>query len=146
MRSYVDRRAGRYIHSKLKTAKKSVYICTPYIDQKYVDELIMLANRQILVKLVSSSKQAYFDLRDYLLSSTIDYLYFKHLIVPKTDFVHAKILVIDNCYAVDGSANLTKNGLWDQVNYIHVYEDPKEIQEVINAFEKIWKFNKYLKQ
>lgn len=142
MRSYVHKKAGGYIHSKLKTASKSVYICTPYIDQKYVDELVSLTIRNVLVKLISGSRQSNFNLKEYLHSCAIDYRYFQHVITPKRDFVHAKIFIIDEKYAVDGSANLTKNGLWEQVNYIHVYDETEEVQKVIGDFNKIWRYNK----
>ena len=141
MRSYVDRRAGRYIHSKLRSASRSAYICTPYIDQKYIDELVSLTQRKILVKLISGSSQKSFNLKDYLRSCPIDYQNFKHVVTPRTDFVHAKIVIIDEKYAVDGSANLTKNGLWEQVNYVHVYDTEGEVRQVIDAFDKIWTYN-----
>jgi hypothetical protein len=49
--------------------------------------------------------------------------------------------VVDDVYAADGSANLMYNGLWNQVNNIHVYDIPAEVQSIKRTFEKIWNYN-----
>ena len=140
MKSYVDRRTGKYIHSRLRDAVKSVFICTPYIDEKYIGELANLSKRNVLVKLISGNRQTNFTLKEHLKKCEINHQCFQHIIASGKDFIHAKIMIIDNNYAVDGSANLTKNGLWEQVNYIHVYQG-EEVRQIVDVFEKIWTYN-----
>jgi phosphatidylserine/phosphatidylglycerophosphate/cardiolipin synthase-like enzyme len=140
MRSYVDRQAGNYIHTKLKNAKDYAYICSPYIDRRYLNEIIALANK-IPVKLITTDRQKGFYLKSYLTSNLTQPNHLQSLISKNSDIIHAKIYVIDDKYAVDGSANLTDNGLWHQVNYLHQYDKPEEVAEIKKVFERIWDFN-----
>lgn len=140
MRNYVDRCTGRYIHARLNNAEKSAWICTPYIDKKYAEILISLAKSNVEVKLIATNRQTGFYLRNYVTSQSPP-PNFKALIPTGTDFVHAKLYIIDDEYAIDGSVNLTANGLWNQPNYVHIHESKEEINIVKDTFNRIWNYN-----
>lgn len=141
MKNYVDKRTGRYIQTKLQDAKTSAWVCTTYIDTEYVDILIDLAAKGVEVRLISSNKQTGFNLKDYLKEKPNLPAAFKHLVLTGSDFVHARLYIIDSNYAVDGSVNLTKNGLWNQPNYIHIHQLREEVSVVKDTFNKIWDYD-----
>ena len=139
MKDYVGLGMGKYISYRLFNAKKYAYVCSPYIDQYYADAILDLAEKGVLVKIIASDKQAGgFSLVDYFEDN-----YeggednFDCITLDGDGFVHSKMYVVDDNYAVDGSANLTYNGLWNQVNNVHVYETLSEVQNVKRTFEKI---------
>jgi phosphatidylserine/phosphatidylglycerophosphate/cardiolipin synthase-like enzyme len=140
MRNYVDRCTGRYIHARLNNAEKSAWICTTYIDKKYAEILISLAKSDVEVKLISTNKQTGFFLRNYIASQSPP-PNFKSMILTGTNFVHAKLYIIDDEYAIDGSVNLTANGFWNQPNYIHIHESKEEVNVVKDTFNRIWNYN-----
>ena len=143
MKNYVDRRTGRYIHTRLQEAKSYVWVCSPYIDTKYVDILLDLAARGIEVRLISSNRQTGFYLRNYLKEKSSLPGTFHSLVLTGSDFVHAKLYVIDDNYALDGSVNLTQNGLWNQPNYIHIHQLREEVAVVKDTFNRIWDYNSH---
>ncbi|RLI28276.1 hypothetical protein DRO58_02500 [Candidatus Bathyarchaeota archaeon] len=54
------------------------------------------------------------------------------------EFIHAKIYVIDDEYAVTGSANLTYEGMWKNTEHITVYETAEEVMRVKSDFIHLW--------
>ncbi len=58
-------------------------------------------------------------------------------IVPKSKFVHSKIYIIDDV-GIIGSANLTRAGLWHNMETIAIFTD-KELNEIEEAFNTAWK-------
>ncbi len=58
------------------------------------------------------------------------------LVVDSDRIVHSKIYIFDNI-GITGSANLTKSGLWRNMETITIYKG-REIDSVINEFMKIW--------
>lgn len=144
MRDYVGTGMGKYLAYKLFNASKYAYICSPYIDQKYAGAIVQMAKRGIPIKLITTDRQAgglylsdYFG-GYYRKSKDND---FEVLMVEGEGFVHSKMYVVDDDFAVDGSANLTYAGLWNQVNNIHVYDTPEEVSRIKNTFDKIWDYN-----
>jgi phosphatidylserine/phosphatidylglycerophosphate/cardiolipin synthase-like enzyme len=142
MKDYVGTGMGKYIAHKLFNAKKYAYICSPYIDRYYADAILGLAEKGVLVKVMATDRQAGgFSLLDYFEDSYDGGENFDCITIDGEGFVHSKIYVVDDAYAVDGSANLTYSGLWNQVNNIHVYDTSTEVQNVKRSFEKIWDYN-----
>ncbi len=67
---------------------------------------------------------------------------FEALIVKSRDTrsdygIHAKVYVIDGDYAVTGSANLTVNGLSNNIELLIIH-DPSEAPEIESKFNEIW--------
>ena len=58
-------------------------------------------------------------------------------VVPKSRFVHSKILVVDNV-GIIGSANLTKTGLWHNIETIAVFFG-EEVKKVEETFNSVWR-------
>ena len=58
--------------------------------------------------------------------------------VSRKAFVHSKMYIVDGSYAVVGSANLTKSGLWENIETVTIYRDPEEVEEVKRDYLKIW--------
>lgn len=58
-------------------------------------------------------------------------------VVPKSKFVHSKILIVDDI-GIIGSANLTKAGLWHNIETIAIFSG-EEIKKVEEAFNNVWK-------
>ncbi len=57
--------------------------------------------------------------------------------VPRSRFVHSKIYIIDDV-GIIGSANLTRAGLWHNMETIAIFTD-KELSEIEEAFNTVWK-------
>ena len=53
---YIGRQAGKEIHEKIKNAKKSVKIVSPYLSPDYIKDLIVLHENNIEVTLVTCDK------------------------------------------------------------------------------------------
>ena len=143
MRDYVGTGMGKYISYKLFNAKTYAYICSPYIDQYYAEAILALAEKGIAVRVIATDRQAGgFSLIDFFednLEGNGDN--FECFTVDGPGFIHSKMYIVDDNYAVDGSANLTRAGLWNQVNNIHVYDNPEEVQSLKRSFTKIWDYN-----
>jgi len=136
---------GKYIACKLFNAQNYAFICSPYIDQYYAEAILKLAKRGIKVRVISTDKQAggfyladYFDRHAESLGDNFDYLIFEK---GDNNFIHSKMYIIDDKYAVDGSCNLTKAGLWQNVEHVNVYPFPNEVHSIKKSFEKIWRYN-----
>jgi len=55
---------------------------------------------------------------------------------PK-DFVHMKLYITDK-YAIQGSANLTYNGLHSNVEHVQIIRDEKIVEELRKDFLNLW--------
>src|SRR3989338_2839278 len=53
---YIGKEAGKEIHEKIKNAKKSVKIVSPYLSADYLKDLIRLHKKQIAVTLITCDK------------------------------------------------------------------------------------------
>ncbi len=62
----------------------------------------------------------------------------------KKEFTHSKIYILDNVSAV-GSANLTENGLWRNIETIVIIKDKEITEEIRSIFNNI-KENPFLKR
>ena len=55
--------------------------------------------------------------------------------------IHAKIFIIDDKYAIIGSANFTEDSFVDLPEYIIIHEDKNEVNQITDDFFYLW--NKY---
>lgn len=53
---YIGKEAGKEIHEKIKNAKKSVKIVSPYLSADYLKDLVLLHKKQVEVTLVTCDK------------------------------------------------------------------------------------------
>ncbi len=53
---YIGRFAGKEIHEKIKNAKKSVKVVSPYLSPEYLKDLITLHKKQVDITLVTCDK------------------------------------------------------------------------------------------
>lgn len=58
-------------------------------------------------------------------------------VVPKSRFVHSKILIVDDV-GIIGSANLTRAGLWHNIETIAIFVG-EEVMKVEEAFNSAWR-------
>jgi len=145
VKTFDGKEMGKHIAYKLFNASKYAYICSPYIDQYYAEAILRMAKRGVIVRVISTGRQAgSFSLGDYFeqeadsIGDNFDYLIFEK---SDNNFIHAKMYIIDDKYAIDGSCNLTKAGLWNNVEHLNVYDFEDEVQSIKKSFEKIWRYN-----
>ena len=53
---YIGREAGKEIHSRIKNAKKSVKIVSPYLSPDYINDIITLHKKGVKVTLITCDK------------------------------------------------------------------------------------------
>ncbi len=53
---YIGREAGKEIHEKIKDAKKSVKVVSPYLSPDYINDLINLHKKEIKITLITCDK------------------------------------------------------------------------------------------
>jgi len=154
-RSYVGRAVGAHFWDKILMAKYSVLVCGPYLSPKTVEKLIEMAKRDVKVLIITSLpkqpgenpqheeaiallEKALQPERDWLGRPKKDWKK-PNLDVKYADerFIHAKIYAVDGELAVVGSANLTESGLWENIEYILIFEGD-DAMKIESDFEKLW--------
>ena len=53
---YIGREAGKEIHEKIKNAKKSVKVVSPYLSSDYINDLVNLHKKEIKITLITCDK------------------------------------------------------------------------------------------
>jgi len=133
MKSYDSETCGQYVVKALFNARKYAYICSPYIDEKYANAILDLAERKVFVKVISSSSEMFYFFRDHG-SKTLRY----NITHDNSPIVHTKMYIADDCFGAEGSANLTYNGMWQQMNSLSYCERRDEVESLKKRFEKLW--------
>jgi len=137
--------SGKYVIDRLFGADTYALICSPYISEQYAKEIVQLAKRGRLVKVLTTDKitERNFYIRDYFKEAkrsehleTLKTLVMKHC---GQSLEHSKMYIIDDKYAVIGSANLTRPGMWKNSETINIYETETEVKAVKVVFEEAWK-------
>lgn len=152
MKTHVGKGAGDHIEMQLFQAKKYVRVCSPFIAPSYAKRLLLLLNKGVEVRIITSDsenkdgnttrdllKEAVKPPKDVFgrtkkgwVRPALDYK------VIKRDFIHAKIYVIDGALAITGSPNLTYGGLWKNIEHIVITENPQEARMIESDYEKLW--------
>jgi phosphatidylserine/phosphatidylglycerophosphate/cardiolipin synthase-like enzyme len=152
LRSYAGRGVGAYIENRLLGAEQYVLVCSPWISPFYAEKLIKLAEKGVVVKILTSHQdepnhKKSLDMLKKALKPPRDWLgrVKKGWEPPPIDikivderFIHAKIYAIDGSYAVVGSANLTEHGMWKNVEHLIIFEDEVSIEQIENDFGMLW--------
>ncbi len=153
MRTYIGKGAGAHIEMKLLGARRYVLVCSPYISPDYASKIVSLASNNVAIRLITSNSQDPYQQQSLkILKEAITpprglFAFRKRknwkripleLMIINEKLVHAKIYVIDGEYAVVGSANMTKNGFWDNIEYIMIFEGD-EAQKIEDDFQTLWR-------
>lgn len=136
--------SGRHVVEQLFGARRLALICSPYISSEYARKITGLAARGVLVKVLTSDKivESDFRIREFFAEvkrkEKLDTL--KTLVISHSmSFEHSKMYIIDDEYAVMGSANLTRAGMWENGETIDIYRTHTDVQLAREAFESAWK-------
>lgn len=142
MKTYSGSDAGSLIEPILWNAKKSAWVISPWLGQKYAEQLAILSQKGIEVRIITSNEDYNLESLEILKASENPNLLLLVLRKEKPDvkptFVHAKIYIADNELAVQGSANLTYSGLHSNVESLSIAETKEEVQQIEMEFRRIW--------
>lgn len=145
MRIECGKDVGKHVVDRLFNARNYAYICSPYISRDFAHKIVALARNDVNVKVLTTSQSTDNDffIRSYFLEEReADGLgNLHHLVLKRTSkngIFHAKLYVIDDSYAMSGSANLTEPGMKSNSEIMHVSETPQEVQMLKAVFEKFW--------
>ena len=134
---YTGTRSGKYIEKQFFSAKSSAYVCSPWISKTHVEKMRTMSNNGVNIKIITQNVQYNTETVDLLrrIRSTRN---FQYKILSKKDFVHTKLYVIDRNYAVSGSTNFTKKGLWSNTESIVIFSGVKESAIIEKQFYQVW--------
>ena len=138
MKTYLASNAGSQIESVLWNARKSIWIISPWLGKGNAERLASLSQKGIEVRIITSNHDLNVESIEILKASENTNL--RLLILDKEKaFVHAKVYIIDDEYAVSGSANFTYSGMNSSVENLSIAETKEEVQNIGNDFTKQWK-------
>lgn len=142
MRTFVGKGVGKDIIKQLFNAKEQALICSPWLDEHYAEAIVRMAERGVDVKLITSNKRTGDLPACAYLMSHIPNGEDSPLEITRMDssFIHAKMYVVDEEYAALGSANLTMDGMYENVECIAICNGA-EAHSIRDNFEKIWRYN-----
>jgi hypothetical protein len=142
MKTYSGSNAGSQIEPVLWNARESVWIISPWLGKDYAMRLASLSQKGIGVRLITSNVDYNIESLEILKASENSNLMLlvldKDKPDAKTNFIHAKIYMVDRKYAASGSANLTYSGLNSNVESLSIAETEEEILMIERDFTKIW--------
>jgi HKD family nuclease len=126
--------ASKYVEPIFR-AKKSAWVCSPWISKSYAEKLYDLSRRGVEVRIITSDDTYNADTYSYLsqLSQTTNF----DVHFVKKGAVHSKIYVVDGEYAVTGAVNFTYTGLYKQTNNFTVAEN-EEVEPIVKDFMRLW--------
>lgn len=153
-------RLGRTIVETIESAKRSVLVATPLIEDERVCEALVDARRRririkVLTNIVNNRRD---DIkfpttgfgREQEFSNWEKHFRYTHKLARNSSpcrslcrFVHAKLLVVDDTSAIVSSANLTPNSLGfgskPAVESGVLLDDPPVIEGLASGFRELWK-------
>jgi hypothetical protein len=138
MKAYCDSNAGSQIEPVLWNARESVWIISPWLGKDYAKRLALLSQKGIEVKIITSYVNWNIESLEILTASKNPNLRLLVIDKEKATFIHAKIYIVDNEYAVSGSANFTYSGLNSSVENLSIAENKEEVQKIRNNFTNMW--------
>lgn len=116
-------------------AKKSAWVCSPWISKLYAEKLYDLSRKGVEVRIITSDDEYNADTYSYLSQLSHTTNFDVHFI--KKEAVHSKIYVIDDNYAITGAVNFTYTGLNKQTNNFTIYEN-QEVDSIAKDFMRLW--------
>lgn len=154
MRSHIGRESGNHVEKQLFSAKNYVYICSPIISPAYVKRLLVqLVDTGIKACIITSddnTKDKYGDKTPKLLKNGVkqDRRLFsksKDPAKPQLEFklvkrgrINTNLYIVDGMSAITGSANLTEDSMWNNLEHLLIAENAKEVKAMEHDFENLW--------
>ena len=152
METHIGIGVGKYIQEKFSMAQNKIFVSSPTISLSLAKELISYLKKGINLKIILSEAV------DIQTKESIDLLHIHSkkksnnygvLEIKIIDFIqvaliHAKIYIIDEKFAIIGSANFTESSFFDLPEYIIIHKEKNAILQITNNFFEIW--NKYKNQ
>ena len=152
MRSYVGRGVGAHFLNELLMSESYVYVASRWVSPEYAEKLVKLASEGVEVKVITSDdKEKHHQEALKILKNALRpprrFLFRKSDWVPpnmelgiiREQYLHVKLYVFDDKFAVVGSANLTESGMWNNIEHIVIFNNPEEVQAIKSDFLKLWK-------
>ena len=149
MRSYAGKGVGAHFLDEMFLARDYVYVASRWISPEYAEKLIQLAKQGVTVKIITSDdkeknhQKALEMLKKALKPPALARIKGwnppnMELGIIREKYLHVKLYVFDDKLAVVGSANLTRNGMWNNIEHVVVFDQPDEVQQLKHDFEKLW--------
>ena len=152
--AYMGKQSGKYIEKQFFDAKKYAYVCSPWISKQFVEKMVLMASKGIDIKIITQDVRYNTDTTDLIRNHAFDSLFqsqltrakkhFHYRIIPKSaaGFIHVKQYIVDGNYAVTGSANFSKSGLWKNQESITYYHGMNNAQVIEDQFNRLWNSTK----
>ena len=135
---YAGTNAGKYIEEQFFDAKKSAFVCAPWISEEYVARMKRMADNGVDVKIITQDNWKNTDTTDSIRDSMPPDSY--RIFPKKGGLIHTKLYIIDGSYAVFGSANFTKAALWGQNHeLVTISDSTTEAKTIEDMFFRLWK-------
>ena len=132
------------ILDRVKDCKNELLICSAWITaggiRDVLEKLYRSSNRPSIKVLLRASEPKDFEITEHEVFNILNYykIYFD-ISVAFHSHLHAKFIVIDDKYAIIGSANLTESGLKGyNVEAAMLIEDKESVRKLREYFYKIW--------
>ncbi|MEM2753875.1 MAG: phospholipase D-like domain-containing protein [Nitrososphaerota archaeon] len=126
----------------IKAARSHIYITTPWISKNIVDDLLIKANAGVRIRLLVSddtSNYAHSESLNYLRQVIAQYSRVEVRLCPSEEiFVHAKGVMVDDCMLLEGSFNLTNNGLKESIENVIVSFTSHDALDFARGFNQLW--------
>ncbi len=142
---YNEKKFVKEIYNKtreiLNNAKETIRIISPYIDMLYEDIIDLKNNNPSLnIKIITRPKKdANKGLRERIAKNVLDLLEIGTKGNLKTlEVIHSRLIIIDDKELIISSADLTREGLYDEFNAGIYTRDEETIRNCIDYFENIW--------
>ena len=146
METHIGKNTGKIIQTELLSAKDSLLISSPAISFFIGEKILKQSQNGIKTRIITSEdggsdSHKTNNLALQLLKNKKNQQFLEYKIVEsqKIELVHPKIYIIDNKCAIVGSANLTKNGFYNYVEFIQFFKDKEQIKIIKEDFEKLWR-------
>jgi len=123
---------GREVVERMNRASKRLWICTPYIGQRYIELLALSKKRGLDVRILV---RKCVENRDIIEKARILELELRLL-----EKLHAKIYIIDD-QCIIGSLNLTESGIEYNMELLLIIDkesEPELFNNLEKAFELLW--------
>lgn len=137
VREIVDNSTGNYFFDEFMTPSKILRICSPWISKVFVKKFADLSKKNIQIQIITHYEDknlSNFEIVQFLEKNKSHNLQF----VATEELVHLKMFIKDETLAINGSANFTISGLFNQKNRITIFRESNTVKNEIEIFDNIW--------
>jgi superfamily I DNA/RNA helicase len=136
-REIVDNSTGKYFFNEFMTPRKILRICSPWISKAFAEKFADLSKKNIEIQIITHYEDknlSNFETVQFLEKNKSHNLQF----VATKELVHLKMFIKDETLAINGSANFTISGLWNQKNRITIFRESNTVKKEIEIFDNLW--------